>query len=301
MGVLSRGFTAAVSPLSLIFSLLQILVIHGRSIEVVQSLREFDLKSGHYGEVLDTITAKFLDKDLAWTRDSCLNLPISDKKWVVDRITYKPSDANPDFRWFLQYIVVFSGFNCKTNYHGAAAPPIRIDIENIEEPSAVPLWLQRQNYPYFGMIADPVVEKGTIKIKDPYKLLGRPMTAEEKAEASWAKGRGYLEKLKSQSLKEKERQTREMSEEEKEVLEIEARREFLKLEPVEYDIWPDYQFFGQASIRLVHDDELFHVTPDEEWTNRGDLGEELVPVITGGDFVDENGNFIAGIDTSDNR
>ncbi|KAF3090280.1 hypothetical protein TWF706_009916 [Orbilia oligospora] len=251
MGVLSKGFTAAVSPLSLIFSLSQILAVHGRSIEVVQSLREFDLKA--------------------------------------------------DFRWFLQYIVVFSGFNCKTNYHGAAAPPIRIDIENIEEPSAVPPWLQRQNYPYFGMIADPVVEKGTIKIKDPYELLGRPMTAEEKAEASWVKGQGYLEKLKSQSLKEKERQTREMSEEEKEVLEIEARREFLKLEPVEYDIWPDYQFFGQASIRLVHDDELFHVTSDEEWTNRGDLGEELVPVITGGDFVDENGNFIAGIDTSDNR
>ncbi|KAK6333278.1 hypothetical protein TWF718_011098 [Orbilia javanica] len=284
MGAPLLGSMAVVSPLSLLFLLSNFWAIHGRSIEVTQSRRNFDLAKGEFGEVIETITSKFLDTDRAWTKDSCLNLPISNKQWVVDRIDYNPSKVNPDSRWFLKSIVLFSGFNCKTTYHGAPPPPIRIDIENVEELETVPAWLQVKNYPYFGMTYDPVVDPGSIKIHDPEKLLGRPMTIDERMEADWKKGQGYLEMLGAENLRRQGKTIDElMSEEDQEILEMEALREFSKLETTQYDVWPRYQFFGQVSIRLEWDMELFHVSSDEEWMNRFDLGEEIVPA-TGGSF-----------------
>ncbi|KAK6512282.1 hypothetical protein TWF481_001172 [Arthrobotrys musiformis] len=290
MGASSLRSVAAVPsfPLLLFLSQLWTSPVHGRSIEVVQSRRKFDLAHGQFGEVIDSITSRFLDTDPDWTKKSCLNLPVADKEWSVDWIGYNPSNVNPEFRWFLKSIVIFSGFDCKTTYHGAPPPPVRIDIENLDEIASVPAWLQARNYPYFGITYDPVVDPGTVTIQDPEQLLGRPMTAQEKAEAQWEKEQGYLETLRAQALRQREASFREiLSESEEEILEMEALREFSKLETTRYDIWPQYQFFGQASIRLEWDMEVFHVNSEEEWTNRFDLGEEIVP-ITGGDVVDEN-------------
>ncbi|KAK6508378.1 hypothetical protein TWF506_010471 [Arthrobotrys conoides] len=287
MGVLQMGFMIPTSSLTLFISLSQIWTIHGRSIEVVQSLREFDFASGNFGEALDTVTSKFLDTDLFWTEDSCLNLPISDRNWVVDRIEYNPSNVNPEFRWFLKDIIVFPGLDCKTRYYSAAAPPIKINIENLNELSTAPAWLQERNYPYYGKTYTPTVKPGDITVEDPKKLLGRPMNAKEMAEAAWEKGKGYLE-AKAKSLRDQENATQEiMSEKDRRVLEIEALREFSKLETVTYDIWPQYQFFGQASILLEWDWRVFHVSSEEEWTNQGSVKGKMPPV-DGGEFVDED-------------
>ncbi|KAK6349066.1 hypothetical protein TWF730_009826 [Orbilia blumenaviensis] len=262
--------------------------VEGRSLEVIQSRRQFDLAKGGFGGPLETRLTKFLDTEPEWTEAGCLDLPISDKTWVVDRIDYNPSNVNPDFRWFLKSIVLFPGPNCKTTYHGAPPPPIRIDIENFDDLSSAPSWLQERNYPYFGITYDPEVDPGTVTILDPQKLLGRPMSIKEKLDAMWDKGFGYLEKLEAEEADREQRVNFDelaISPRKRQELEVEARRTMSKLETTQYDIWPQYQFFGKVSIRLEWDKEVFHVDPNEEWTNRIDLGEET---ITGyaGSFID---------------
>ncbi|KAF3909370.1 hypothetical protein AA313_de0200723 [Arthrobotrys entomopaga] len=299
--------TSAVSTtLLLILSLLQAQLSNARWLGVLQAKRGV----GRTGprrtgpRALEQEYTEFTDYDPVWTKTFCANLPINDPDWDVERIDYTPDQVNPEYRWFLKSVVIFSGKDCPIPAPGSGVTlPVRVNIENLHvDRENAPEWLQYSNRPYWGVAYDLEVPEGSIKIEDPDGLLGRKMTEAERSEVNRRRGEEFVEALAKQMAIEENTMTFQdrdirqgyMADEEESDCDSGGGFQYRpvkcppKIESTEYQIWPNHLFYGQVSIRFESDQRYFHVEPQEGWRNRYEIGEVTEPVerLTGGDLID---------------
>ncbi|KAK6538860.1 hypothetical protein TWF694_010420 [Orbilia ellipsospora] len=247
---------------------------------------------------------EFTDYGTEWTSTFCANLPIDDPSWYVESIDYTPDDINPEFRWFLKSVVIFSGRDCQMPVRGSGTTlPVRVNIENLHvDRDNAPYWLQYSNRPYWGVAYNPEVPAGSIAIEDPEGLLGRKMTDKEQVEVHRLRGEDFLDELARQmeveentlDLRDRELRQGYMADEDGSNCDSGGDLQHKpvkcppKMESTEYNIWPNHQFFGQVSIRFESDHRYFHVEPGEGWRNRYEIGEVTEPTerLTGGNLID---------------
>ncbi|KAF3902473.1 hypothetical protein ABW21_db0202610 [Orbilia brochopaga] len=221
-----------------------------------------------WGPIIASQFLEFTDTDPAWTDRRCVNLPTPGPEWNIEKLIYTAYPVNPDWSWFLRYVSIFRGPDCKD------PEPLLVPIEDLnDEPGKGTIWLDPENNPYYGVRYDIEVAPGTIRIDDPEGLLNQRLNFWQNERLQMQRTEEYLDQIANEDA----------SAERVQYEPINAGKDV----PDEIKVWPDNVFSGATSILLISDNFLFHLEPDAEYRGREELGEELYfGPATAGELLD---------------
>ncbi|KAK6354814.1 hypothetical protein TWF696_003946 [Orbilia brochopaga] len=242
-------------------------MIDARELTVMQAKRRSNTRS-QWGPIMASQFLEFTDKDPAWTDGQCITLPTPGPEWNIEKLMYTAHPVNTDWSWFLRFVAIFSGPDCKD------PEPVLIPIEDLGgEPSQGTIWLDPENNPYYGVQYDIQVDPGTIKIEDPQGLLNQRLSYVENEILQYQRTLEYLDDIANEDANGGQTQYEPMN--------------VGKEVPDELKVWPKYVFSGVTSVMLISDNVVFHLEPNGEYRNRDELDEEVYTgPATAGEMLD---------------